>query len=147
MNELEFRKAIIDEALSWVGTPYLHCACIKGVGANCAMFIYGVGIGSGVISRDIPPPRWYTPQLAMHSKEERLIEYLKAYGAVEVDEPQPGDIILFKTGKSHGHAAICIDYPGKIIHSLPPAGVQMGDAFEGRLERFSRRFFTLYRED
>jgi cell wall-associated NlpC family hydrolase len=147
MNEIEFRKAIVDEAMEWVGTPYLQCARIKGVGCNCAQFLYGVAIAAGIIAPDAPEPKFYTPQFATHSKEERLIDYVKAYGAVEVDDPQPGDIALFKTGRSHGHAAIVIEWPERIIHALPPSGVQMGHADEGRLHKYARRFFTLWRPD
>jgi cell wall-associated NlpC family hydrolase len=143
-TEAEFRKAITDEALTWVGTPYKQCACIKGVGVNCAMFLWGVAQGAGILPADAQPPRWYTPQLATHSREERLIDYVKSYGAIEVEIPQPGDIVLYKTGKSHGHAAIVLDWPTKIIHALPPNGVQMGHADEGRLGRFQRRYFTLW---
>lgn len=146
-NETEFRKAIVDEAMEWINTPYKQCARIKGVGVNCAQFLFGVAQAAGAIPEDAPEPRWYTPQLATHSKEERLIEYVKSYGATEVDKPQPGDIVLFKTGRSHGHAAIVVDWPGKIIHALPPSGVQMGHAYEGRLGSFSRRYFTMWRAD
>lgn len=51
-------------------------------------------------------PRWYSAQLHTHSKEERLIEYVRAYGAHEVDEPKPGDIALYLAG---GVARPCSD--------------------------------------
>lgn len=144
-NEQEVREAIVNEALTWVNTPYRQCSRIKGVGVNCAQFLFGVALAAGVIPADSPEPRWYTPQMATHSKEERLISYVKAYGAIEVETPLPGDIILFKTGRAHGHAAICIDYPNRIIHALPPSGVQLGHAFEGRIGRLSRCYFSLWR--
>jgi len=145
MTETQFRAAITNAALSWINTPYRQCARIKGVGCNCAQFLFGVALEAGVIPADSPEPRWYTPQFATHQKEERLIEYVKAYGAVEVDAPKPGDIVLYKTGRSHGHAAIVIEWPEKIIHALPPSGVQMGRSDEGRLGKFSQRYFTLWR--
>ena len=146
MTEPEFRNAITTEALTWISTPYRCVGRIKGVGVNCAQLLFGVALGSGIIPADSPEPRWYTPQLATHSKEERLVEYVKAYGAVEITEAEirPGDILLYCSGQSHGHAAIVIEWPGKIIHCLPPHGVQLGHADEGRLHTFTRRYFTLW---
>jgi cell wall-associated NlpC family hydrolase len=144
MTEAQFRSAIITEALTWINTPYRNVGCIKGVGVNCAMFIWGVAKAAGIVPTGAKEPRWYTPQLATHSKEERLIAYVTAYGAVEVATPKPGDLVLYRTGLSHGHAGIVIDWPEKIIHALPPHGVQMGHGDEGKLGKFERRFFTLF---
>jgi cell wall-associated NlpC family hydrolase len=149
MTELTFRTSIVTEALTWIGTPYKQCARIKGVGCNCAQLLFGVAMNAHAISPDSPEPRWYTPQLATHSREEKLIGYLLAYGAVEIteDRVKPGDLVLYKTGKSHGHAAIVIEWPEKIIHALPPRGTQLGRVDEGRLGQFSRRYFTLWTKD
>ena len=147
MTELEFRTAITTEALTWVGTPYRSCGRIKGVGVNCAQLLFGVALGAGVIPADSPEPKWYTAQLATHCKEERLVEYVKVYGGVEIKEEdiKSGDIFLYRSGQSHGHAAIVIEWPEKILHCLPTFGVQMGRADEGQLHAFTRRYFTLWR--
>ena len=146
MTEREFRAAIVAEALTWIGTPYKLCGCIKGVGVNCAQLLFGVAKGAGIIPQSCPTPRWYTPQLATHSRDERLMRYFAAYGAREVNEPQDGDIVLFKTGLAHGHAAIVTAWP-EIVHCLPPHGCQLGRVDEGRLAQFKRRYFTLWRSD
>lgn len=147
MNEAEFRAAIVAEAKSWIGTPYHPNGKVKGAGVNCAQFAFCVGRNAGVLGAETPEPRWYTPQLAANSKEERLIAYIKAYGATEIPEGQvaPGDVVAYKSGLSHGHLAIVIDWP-RIIHVLPGAGCQMGNVDEGRLAAFSRRYFTLWRK-
>ncbi len=148
MTETEFRSAIVAEALTWRGTPYHLNGCIKGVGSNCAAFLYAVAKAAGAISADAPAPRWYTPQLATHSKEERLIAYVLSYGAQEIVEAEikPGDIVLYKSGQSHGHAAIVIDWP-RIIHVLSPWGCQEDNVDDGRLRAFTRRYFTLWKGD
>jgi cell wall-associated NlpC family hydrolase len=145
MTESEFRGAIVAEAKSWIGTPYHDDGKLKGVGVNCAQFAYRVAKASGALPADAPEPRWYTPQLATHSKEERLIEYVKAYGGVEIPEAQvkPGDIVAYKTGLSHGHLAIVLDWP-RIVHVMPGHGCQMGTVDEGVLGKFSRCYFTLW---
>lgn len=145
MTEQEFRSAIVAEAETWKDTPYRASGRIKGVGVNCAWFLYSVAFNARVIDPLTPSPKWYTPQFATHSREERLIEYVLAYGAREVTENQlkPGDIVLYKSGLSHGHAALVIDWP-TIMHVMLAHGCHKGNAREGVLGRYSMRFFTLW---
>jgi len=145
MNEDQFRSAIAAEAKTWVNTPYHANGALKGVGVNCAQFLFCVAKNAGVLPAAAPQPRWYTPQLATNSKEERLVAYVTAYGATEISEAavKTGDIVLYKSGQAHGHAAIVLDWPN-IIHVLPIHGCQMGTVDEGKLGAFGRRYFTLW---
>lgn len=146
MTETEFRTAIATEAESWIDTPYHANGALKGVGVNCAQFLFCVAKAAGVLAADAPLPRWYTPQLATNSKEERLVNYVMSYGATEVTEAQvkTGDIVLYKSGQAHGHAAIVLDWPC-IIHVLPIHGCQKGAVDEGKLGAYTRRYFTLWK--
>jgi cell wall-associated NlpC family hydrolase len=146
MTEQQFRSAIAAEAATWVNTPYHANGALKGVGINCAQFLFCVAKNAAVLPANAPLPRWYTPQLATNSKEERLVGYVNSYGATEITEAQvkAGDIVLYKTGKAHGHAAIVLDWP-EIIHVLPGHGCQKGTVDEGKLGSFSRRYFTLWK--
>jgi len=143
MTETQFRAALVAEAESWLNTPYMLTGPIKGVGTNCARFLFAVGKVVGVIPAGAEP-EWYAPQMAAHSSEEKLISNIVKYGGVEVFEPKPGDVIVFRTGKAYGHAGLVIDYPTRIIHALAPNPVSYGHAFEGRLGRLQRRFFTFW---
>lgn len=161
MTETEFRTAIATEAESWIDTPYHANGALKGVGVNCAQFLFCVAKAAGVLAADAPLPRWYTPQLATNSKEERLVNYVMSYGATEVTEAQvkTGDIVLYKSGQAHGHAAIVLDWQrvpgspatgpcrwgGEIIHVLPIHGCQKGTVDEGKLGAYTRRYFTLWK--
>ena len=78
MNEDQFRSAIAAEAKTWVNTPYHANGALKGVGVNCAQFLFCVAKNAGVLPAAAPQPRWYTPQLATNSKEERLVAYVTA---------------------------------------------------------------------
>lgn len=147
MTEADFRAAIVAEARSWIGTPYRRNGRIKGVGSNCAQFLFGVALGAKVLPADSPEPRWFTEQFAVHEKDERLADYIKAYGGREITESKvgPGDIVLYQTGLSHGHAAIVIDWP-EVVHTMPLLGCQLGRAGDGILGAKSRRYFTLWLE-
>lgn len=146
-TEDQFRSAIAEEAKSWVNTPYHANGALKGVGCNCAQFLFGVAKNAQVLSPSAPFPRWFTPQLATNSKEERLVAYVTGYGAREISEAEvkTGDIVLYKSGQAHGHAAIVLDWPN-IVHVMPIHGCQTGTVDEGLLGKFSRRYFTLWRD-
>jgi cell wall-associated NlpC family hydrolase len=139
------RARMVAEALSWIGTPYKSGARIKGVGVNCAQLLYGVAKDAGAIPEDAPEPRWFTSQFALHQKDERIIDYIKEYGCHEISqsEVQYGDIVVYKTGKSHGHAAIIIDWPETIVHAMPHAGCQKSHARGGVLGGYTMRFFSV----
>jgi len=146
MNEKALRAAIAAEALTWIGTPYAADGEIKGVGVNCAQFIFHVARNAGALAADSPLPRKYTSQLATHSKEERLVDYILNYGAREIGEAQvkTGDVVLYKSGQAHGHAAFILDWP-IVIHALPIHGVQMGGVADGVLGKMGRRYFSLWK--
>jgi NlpC/P60 family putative phage cell wall peptidase len=42
------RAAIVAEARTWLSTPWLHQAALKGVGTDCIGLIAGVGLALGV---------------------------------------------------------------------------------------------------
>jgi cell wall-associated NlpC family hydrolase len=147
MTESEFRGAIVTEALTWTGTPYKDTGRVKGVAVNCAQLLYGVAKNAGVLTPDAPEPRWFSSQLPYHQPDERIVQYVLAYGAREIQESElgGGDIVVYKTGQAHGHAAIVIDWPTRILHSLKPNGCVEGHGTkEGVLAGKGRRYFTLW---
>lgn len=127
MNEQELRKAIVDEALSWVGTPYHLGACVKGAGVDCATLIYGVMHGAGIIDKQeigIFSHDWFC-----HTKEEvymkRVIRH--AYKLVEGKsypslKALPGCICLIRAAgsKVFNHGAIVVEWP-IVVHAIHPA--------------------------
>lgn len=145
-NEQELRARLVKEAYSWVKTPYLHGCAIKGVGANCAMLMFGIAKGAGILATEVPTPKHFTAQAALHSKDERLLRYLLAYGFTETDEDhaKPGDILLYKNGLAHGHMAMMVTKTA-VVHTLSPVGCKVNGFADGVLGTYSRRYFTLWR--
>lgn len=121
---------IVAEALTWLGTPYHHQGRVKGFGVDCAMLLCEVYHAVGMIpTLDTPvyPPDWH-----LHRGEERYLQHIMQY-AVEVDEPQAGDVALFKFGRCVSHAAIIVSWP-TVIHAYMQHGqVVMSDASQGKL--------------
>jgi NlpC/P60 family putative phage cell wall peptidase len=124
--EAEERALVIAEARSWLGTPYHHRACLKGVGVDCAQLPIGVwsavGLIDGFDTGDYPSD-WH-----LHRQEERYAGVVQRFAAeIAADAAQPGELILFKFGRAFSHGAILVA-PGVVVHAARKDGcVCLGD--------------------
>ena len=112
----EIRQKIVNEAYSWIGTPYHHRARVKGGGVDCAQLLAAVYGDCGLIADTVDenyPMDWH-----LHRDEERYLKRVKRH-AHKVTEPLPGDIALFKFGRVISHGAIITEWPF-IIHAYRP---------------------------
>lgn len=142
MTTDQYRSAIIEEAKSWLGTPYHHAADIKGAGVDCAFFLIRVFHSVGLIP-DIDP-RPYPPDWHLHLSDPRYLEWMLKY-SVYVENPMPGDLALFKFGRVPSHAAIVIEWP-RVIHSYRDSGVIFSDADKEPLVGRLSGFFSVWDE-
>jgi NlpC/P60 family putative phage cell wall peptidase len=132
------RQAVVQEAASWIGTPFHHAARVKGAGVDCLMLLAEVYERAGV-SRRIEPP-FYVPDWHLHRDAERYMQGLLQY-ARPVEMPAPGDIALFRFGRTFSHGAIVTSWP-RLIHAYWSIGVVWGDATLHPLKDRPVRFFT-----
>jgi cell wall-associated NlpC family hydrolase len=66
--------------------------------------------------------------------------------AREIDgPPSPGDIALFRFGRTYSHGAIVTEWP-RLIHAYWQIGVVPGDATQAPLRGRSVKFFTPFPE-
>jgi cell wall-associated NlpC family hydrolase len=115
--DIQDRIRVVEEAKSWLKTPWHHQANKKGVGVDCAMFLRMVYINAGIIKPfDVDN---YKEQWFLHRDEERFLSFMNRFGK-EINNPKPGDAIIFKYGRCFSHGAIVIEYP-IIIHSYRPS--------------------------
>ena len=77
------RAQICAEALTWLGTPFHHLACVKHVGVDCAMLLYGVGRAVGLVSAMWSPPI-YSPEWHLHRTEPLLEQTIVGFGCQPV---------------------------------------------------------------
>lgn len=146
MTEDETRAAIVAEAKSWIGTPYVDGAKVKKAGCDCGQLLIGVYAGAGAIE-DFDTG-YYSPQHHIHSKEERYMGFVLRYAKEIPGSPLPGDIVMFKIGKVYAHGGIVIGWP-RIIHVFRLAKVMIEDVslctIGGRgLANLPRKFFSLW---
>lgn len=84
------RAEVVEEALSWIGTPYHHQARLKGVGVDCIGIITCIGKKFGFSNFDVTNyPRHPDPQ---------MVEGLLRQHADPITKEQllPGDFMWFR---------------------------------------------------
>ena len=133
------REAVVAEAESWVGTPFHHAARVKGAGVDCLMLLAEVYERAGIIGR--VEPRFYVPDWHLHRDAERYMEGLLRYARPIDGPPEPGDIGLFRFGRTFSHGAIVTEWP-RLVHAYWNLGVVHGDANLHPLADRPVRFFS-----
>jgi NlpC/P60 family putative phage cell wall peptidase len=87
--------AIVAEARSWIGTPYVHRGSLKGIGCDCLGLVLGVWRACvGPLPERVPP---YAPDWAEAGAGEPLAEAGRRW-LVELPpgEIAAGDVLLFR---------------------------------------------------
>lgn len=146
MTEAAERALVCERALAWLRTPYHHRARIIGVGVDCAQLPAAVYEEAGLIPHIAPK---YSGQWFLHHDAELYLEWVRPYAReIAREEARPGDLGIWRFGRTYSHGAIIID-PPLVVHALLAEGaVVLGDM--GRdIDLASRpaRFFTLWGRD
>ena len=115
------RADIVDEARAWVGTPYHHQACLRGIGADCLGLVRGIWCGLYGAEPEIPPA--YSPDWAEAGGQETLLGAAARHmSAVAVADMKPADVIVFRfrRGVPAKHAAVLVT-PTSMVHAAEGA--------------------------
>jgi cell wall-associated NlpC family hydrolase len=139
------REDVVLEALTWERTPYHHKARIRGVGVDCANLPAAVYEACGLIPKIDPE---YSHQWMLNRDEELFLSFIVPYAQKEIarDQVGPGDLIVWKFGRTFSHSAIVIDYP-EVIHAVNLEGVSRGNAErDGLLVDRPVKYFTLWED-
>jgi cell wall-associated NlpC family hydrolase len=137
----EQRAAVVAEAMTWLRTPYHHLARVKGAGVDCAQILIAVYAAASVI--DAFDPGFYVHDWMLHRSEEIYLGWVEKYAHC-VEVPQPGDIALYRFGRTVSHAAIVVDWPTVIHAHLPDRMVVLADAEKGELPGRLFGFYSLW---
>ena len=119
MSEVSEREAVIAAARRWIGTRWEHRARVRGSGVDCGQLLAAVYEEAGVIQAVDPgeyPPDWH-----LHRGEERFLELVELHAARREGDPVPGDILLFRYGRTVSHGGISLG-GGQLIHAFIGAG-------------------------
>ena len=145
MTEAEERAAVVAETRSWIGTPYVPGADVKGAGVDCGMLLIKVFQATGHMDPTFDP-RPYPMQWHFHQVAEKYLGYIEIFShpLPEGVDPSPGDIVLFKFGKCFSHGAIVTEWP-HAIHAMRPLKVGTINVLNTpKMARLERRLFTVW---
>lgn len=121
------RALVVQEAQSWLLTPYHHHGRIKGVGVDCAQLLCAVFEACGLVPHvdtGFYPVDWH-----LHRGEELFVQTLAPHAVLQPDGTQalPGDVFVFRYGRTFSHGAIYVgeDAQGRglLVHSYIGRGV------------------------
>ncbi|SEM43804.1 putative phage cell wall peptidase, NlpC/P60 family [Loktanella fryxellensis] len=118
-------SAVVVEALTWIGTPYVHQAATKGAGCDCLGLIRGIWRH---LHGDEPQamPR-YTPDWDEVQGHDVLWAAARAHLRPVAGNLQPGQVLLFRmregaVAKHLGVLSAGGDHP-RFIHAYSRHGV------------------------
>lgn len=134
-----WRTRVIEEARGWLRTPFHDRARLRGIGVDCGTLLAEVYSASGFGLIDWTEE--FTRDWHLHSGAERYLEIISRFAA-EVAEPLPGDLVLFRFGRTFSHAGIVEEWPGKLIHAYWRTGVEYTDAGKQPLAGRPLKFFS-----
>jgi len=116
------RVAIVEEARSWLGTPYHHQASVKQVGCDCLGLLRGVW--RAVIGPEPEAMVAYTPDWGQATGEETLLAVANRHLVpIGLEAARPGDVLVFRM-KPRAVAKHCGILVGenRFIHAFEKAG-------------------------
>lgn len=106
------RDEFVNEARSWIGTPYQHQGRIKGVACDCIGLVIGTARALGLTEYDIDG-YGTRPDGNLRPVMETQLE------SVPLDTVQPGDVVLFAWASHPLHVGILSD-ASHVIHAYLP---------------------------
>jgi len=122
IDEAAARLAIVEEAFSWIGTPFINCGDIKGrAGAiDCAMLLVRCYVDTGRLAPFDPRP--YPADWMLHNSDEKFLGWIvDQLGGIEVETPRLGDVAVWQFGRCFSHGGIVVNSMD-VVHAFSNAG-------------------------
>lgn len=120
------RLAAVIEARSWVDTPYVKGAMVKGAGVDCAKLLVAVFAAAGIVP--MQEIEHFAADWWMHTDTEEYMLRVLRHGIKTVEgvayasiKTEPGNIVLLKAAKSRvwNHGGIITQWP-RLVHAINP---------------------------
>ena len=127
-EQLAFVATALVEARSWLGTPFVLGASVKGVGVDCVQFGRAVGMALDILPTDFPdflpyPAGWLLERNDTRYRDElakSMCLIWERQPGISVRPPNdlvlPGDLLLFRVGRAPAHSAIVTAWP-MVVHA------------------------------
>jgi len=139
---LVLRNAVVEEARTWLSTPFHHGQRCKGAGVDCGQLLLGVYHNVGCIPRITT--EYYPADFHLHNSREWYLGIVQEWCDEIWEKPKPGDVVLYKLddGLVYSHGVIVTNWP-EVIHAyIRHRKVEVGDGEQGWLGAVKdRRYF------
>lgn len=122
MAKVYSRNDIIQEARTWIGTPYLHQQSSKNVATDCIGLIKSIYEHFEEVVIEVPTYSYDWGDA--NGNEDLLTEASKLLVSIPLSEAQAGDVVgvRWRKGRVVKHAMI-LTSPTTAIHSYYKSGV------------------------
>lgn len=145
MGQILKRAEVVSEALTWMGTPYHHHGRVRGVGVDCLMLLAEVFQACELV----PPvdPGAYPHDWHLHRSDELYLQGLLQHAAElpAGTAPQPGDVGLWRFGRTWSHGGIVVKHEPQVLHAYLGRGVILTRLDEEPLAGRPVRWFTVFK--
>ena len=120
-------EKIAAAARTWLGTPHVNQARVKGIGVDCGMLLIGALEDAGLIDKGAIKIAPYSNEWHLHHSEEWFLSYVKKY-CIPVTETDMaiGDFLMYQFGRCVSHGGIYVG-DDQIIHAVVDQGVILSD--------------------
>lgn len=109
-------------AESWVGTPFIPHASVRGVGVDCVHLVGDILREAGLVSDY--KFHAYRCDAGMHQEESGVIEWLmlrQDFVRTDGSRIQAGDVLTFRVGRVAHHVGLAVG-PARFIHATRASG-------------------------
>lgn len=126
------RLQLVNEASTWIGTPFHDNAGVKGAGVSCQKLIGALYIHTGVWPEgfEIPdgPMNWsnaHEDSLITAAMEKEITDgrFMEVLDSAAI----PGDLVGFKIGGCLHHLGLVLASSGMFIHCLRNMGTRYNE--------------------
>jgi cell wall-associated NlpC family hydrolase len=137
------RQDVLTEARGWLGTPWHHAACVRGVGVDCVYFPFGVFRALGLL-----PAGFVMPDYGMTPDGHTLIATCERWfgPAIAQRNMRPADLVVLQPDDRPQHVGLISAAIRPGVFNMIHAARDHGKVIEHRL-MFSRvlGFVAAYR--
>ena len=152
-NSLVRRNVLVDEARSWLGTPFSENCAVKGPqgGVSCSRYLAACHTAAGACAAIVLPilPVEQVRHWHEHHAESQILLWLalpEVRGRVRrVDEgaaPLIGDLVVMKVQLTEHHIGLWCGH--EILHVAIPAGVVSHSTRDPKLRKMIRGVYRIY---
>lgn len=128
------KQQFVEQARTWIDVPYHHQGYSKS-GADCIGFVIGalLDIGKDVREWDIPNRARHPDGFTFENQIRKIF--------IPIDNPESGDLLLFRIYKHPQHCALLTDTG--IIHAYESVGKVVETSYTERWQKLLVQAFEL----